>query len=254
MDIKYTEGGRAVSVIGKIARGYVVEDVYEDGEDWTGEDISIVKEVFDSAPTVRHDSSITKLKQEISGLIDQKRNLMSQMGEMEESGKSRIKKYKQYKQLGFLDDYLDGKITHFVYLVSCRLEIVGIEDDGAKCFYDKQDIKLLTLLGDSKGNLHWKLSQYSDGSGGGYKVAPCTSLEQAKSVMQEYIDERVAMEKHTAESSIIKVAEKYGLVLPGGYREEWEAKFKKVKEKEINGLKDKIEGLKRIIKNPKLPK
>jgi hypothetical protein len=96
---------------------------------------------------------------------------------------------KRSEALTRIEDFLDGKITHFVNTHSYDWQddygkgITITKASDEKCGDDKysRDLKLLVLLGRSKGDIAWGLHRYSDGSSSGYSwVYPCCSLEEAQ--------------------------------------------------------------------------
>jgi len=48
-------------------------------------------------------------------------------------------------------------------------------------------MKLLSLFGDSKGDLSFRLHQYRDGSGNYEEVIPCHSMDEAKELIKNHI-------------------------------------------------------------------
>lgn len=244
-EIKYLASGHEVFVIEKLSDGKIlIQETLDYGEDelYPGE-FRVVDKVFDSTPTYKYDEKIKLLKDEIEKLTKTKKMLQSQIEEIEEQEKSRLEKYKQHKQLELLDDYLDGKITHFAVLVPYGPKITSI--DHEKCGDWKGKTKLLTLFGNSKGNLAWKLNQYKDGSGCWKTVIPCTSYEQALSVMQDFLDDIVKDEKRSPSGSIIDFAKKHNLKIDETYTEKWKFNRKNNIDKEIKGHEDKILSLKK---------
>jgi len=116
--------------------------------------------------------------------------------------------------------FLNGDIKYLVYkdYSGCRIEEWGAINQTDD-IYDIKTIKLLSLFGRTDGNLDWKIGQYSDGSGSGYYVIPCSSYEQAVIELDKLIldgttlnsDGRVSI--HINESHI-KAKEKYSLDNP----------------------------------------
>jgi len=88
----------------------------------------------------------------------------------------------QHKELENLDLFIQGKITHFIFIDSGRYEIKEFNESiELSDRYDRNKFKLLTLYGNSKGNLSWGINEYSDGSGSNKPVYPCISKEDAES-------------------------------------------------------------------------
>lgn len=98
----------------------------------------------------------------------------------------RMTRLKQHKGLERLDDFLSGKITHYVEVHYSGIAITDPAKVAAPDI-DKKATKLLTLFGKSNGELNWRLSYYSDGSGGSHQVYPFCSLEEAQEKVREII-------------------------------------------------------------------
>jgi hypothetical protein len=129
-------------------------------------------------------SEIFKKKQELSNIdsdiLKRKNNL------------------KQHKELENLELFIQGKITHFIFIDSGRYEIKEFNESiDLSSRYDKNKFKLLTLYGNSKGDLDWGISESSDGSGNIKTVYPCISKEDAESKVQVIYHELLNKLDHT---------------------------------------------------------
>jgi len=129
----------------------------------------------------------------------------------------RKKKYAQYKALQRLDDFIDGKITHYAIIPDYRYQkahIMAFSDakDSDETRYNRT--RLLCLFGKSDGNLAWGLNHYTDWSGGSQNVIPCTSYEQALDCIREYVTG--CTDKEPSEG-VVDTAKKYGIELPVAY-------------------------------------
>ena len=240
---KYLINGDEIVVIEKIKSGFLVAYIAEDGRDEYIDDENpiIVKHVFDRPPTMKHDEIIDTLRSTILQLRKDKQELESSIATIDDENKERIKKYKQYKQLENLDDFLDGKITHYVHL-SWNLKIVERDNDKDV----DNDSRLLTLFGNSKGDLCWRLNQYSDGSGCNEHVVPCTSYEDALSVMQTHI--ALSVKDKRPDGSIIRAAGIYDLEINQDYVNNYNLKATETQEEEIKKHQTGIKEAKAKIK------
>ncbi len=173
------------------------------GEDISYEGVDEWHEVFLKPPVEKLNEEVAALEAKVQERrakiyqLDKEVNLIE--GEMT-ARKGRIK---QHEQLALLDDYLADKITHFVikdmgwgsgYLRAITIlpfaDAIKLED---KSWNDRLGLKLLTLYGNSKGDLTWQLSSYSNGSGRERdEVIPCTSLEQARAIATKLYEEQLA--------------------------------------------------------------
>jgi hypothetical protein len=224
--LKYLVDGSAVEVVEELTSGFLVQSYYSYGDDEepyldrTG--IKIVDRVFDTPPVAKFHESIQRLNDEIDQLKQTKANLLAEQKAYQKDIEEASAKRKQHEQLRLLDDFIDGKITHYVeFYWNGEPNIVEFQD--AKCGYDRKKLKLLTLFGDSNGNLEWKLSAYSDGSGCSSTVVPTTSYEQAVEVAKSHITDLLQDAKRSAVQSTVNIADKWGVPVPDDYRKQAKA-------------------------------
>ena len=193
--IKYLDNGMEVSVIREIEGGLLVSDCYEYGDDvrnfFVDDKVYFVERVYDRAPTQRFDAKIAEIEDKIKTAQKKYIEIENKIAELNITEKQRLEKYKQYQQLNRLDDFLDGEITHIVFL---NYQI-KIEEWGSKelnCNENHKSLKLITLFGDSNGDLQWNLNSYRDGSGSNISIVPCCSYPEAIAVIQKHIDDLLA--------------------------------------------------------------
>lgn len=223
-DIKYLEDGSAVVVVEKLESGFLVEPVYEyDGENIQDSRNPIrVSRVFDKAPTLKYETAIIRLRDEIQALEQQRTTLSLNQRGSEAMAKEIDSKLKKHESLRCLLDYIDGKITHYVEDGWNGVCIVPFFE--ATCAGDdrKRDLKLLTLFGDSRGNLQYKLNRYKDGSGCDSVVRPAKSMEEATAIAQEMFLDKMASRVDIA---IVQNADKLGIAIPDEYRQKAKEKI-----------------------------
>lgn len=193
-DIVYSESGHQYQYRASIPEGVVVCPILEeyDGEEFLGDPI-IVDRVFKTPPSDVLEKRIVELNSEIREKTAQLKKLKSDIDSIEKVNAERLKRFKRLEPLKNIEDFIDNKITHFVRkeYYSEGISIFSIEDREAKCHYDKHNLKLLSLLGDTKGNLEWNMNYYSDGSGSRYHVFPCLSYEEAIKKATELIKPQI---------------------------------------------------------------
>lgn len=184
--------------------GWMVHPFYEAHE---GEDTYTERGPLTHWPKVYAEPPVEVKNQtiiELDAKIAEKREELRVMGSTryqiqihEKEDKKRLEKLAMRSAaLTRLEDFLDGKITHYVKTetwdsqneIGRKWDITEVEkercgDDG----YDRR-LKLLTLFGSSDGNLEYRLNRYSDGSGSSSNlVYPCCSLEEAQRVAREKV-------------------------------------------------------------------
>lgn len=227
-EIKYLENGQEVIVIEELKGGrFLVSHVYEnyDSEPYIGGE-SIVSRVYDTPPVAKIATAITNKQKELEELKD----VLSEYRKKIDEAQKEWKEVSKYKPTQNLLDFIRGNITHYVVLDQWDLAIVGFKDEV--CDYDKRKLKLLTLFGDSKGDLSWNLSMYSDGSGSRKTVIPCTSYEQAVDELQEFLDSLENIYSYRA----IEAQEKYGVKI----KQELLDRFYEEKKKNVQERRDQL--------------
>jgi hypothetical protein len=223
-DIKYLASGDAVQVVTELDQGYLILRVYdidEEDEPFIPEDrYEIVPQVFDRAPTARLDERLASLREEITRLEDQHRAIMLEITTVKAEEAERLTRYQQYKALAQLDLFLSGKITHYVvcqdYVFSAP-SILTVDETKAEYSRHHNALKLLTLHGDSEGNLAWRLNHYADGSGSSTTVIPATSYDEALQVLGQYMLDKIDIAR--PHESFVQAAQKYSVALPVEYIE-----------------------------------
>jgi hypothetical protein len=241
---KYLKSGREVELIETLANGFLINYMMVDGdtgEEWPDEEIIFVEQVFDSPPLEKYSGELLKLRSAISELQNEKTAVQSQIDEARKSEESLLKRHTSLQRLY---DFLDGKLTHYVIINYAGIEICTVKE--AVCNYDRKSLKLLTLFG-SSGNLSWNLNDYSDGSGGHIECVPCISYEDALEKAQAILINKTVSEGCPSKY-LIASAEKYGLILPNGYKEKFSDIESKRIEKDIAEYKTKITLLQKQLK------
>lgn len=112
---------------------------------------------------------------------------------------TRVEKLKAFNGLERVEEFLDGKITHFVIRKSYYNEIevktfeelaLGKHDNGRL----DGTVKLLCLFGKTdsyhakKPSVEWRLNHYYDGSGSWTTCQPATSEEEAKAIATQWVE------------------------------------------------------------------
>jgi hypothetical protein len=191
----YTADGHMGDFLTRIENGpFIIRPVFEsagyDGEpsDCYVEGLMEVTAVFANPPVARLDRQIAALNVEIAAKRAELAAVANEAREFERAHVDRHKRVAQHEQLALLDDYIAGKITHVVMMNSLGVEIKSFEEACVCADRYNRGTKLLTLFGDSKGDLAWHLNTYSDGSGSSQEVTLCQSIEEAQRKGQAQTD------------------------------------------------------------------
>jgi hypothetical protein len=131
------------------------------------EGIEKVDELFVAPPVPAYDAEVLKLRTEEQVLINQIRGLREDLRKaVQERDTTYAELGRQEPALLNLRNYIEGKYTHFViddHYKGLQISDSGIleydEDRGYNSRNPRRQ-RLLTLCGDSKGNLMWELSKY----------------------------------------------------------------------------------------------
>lgn len=197
-DTVYNLDGQQGAYIASYGGMYLVAPEYEtDGrephwgrpEEW--------REVFSEPPTVKLQAKVDELDK----LVTEKRAELKRVNEeLDQAGRRRqeqLKKIGQHRALQRIEDYLDGKFTHFLEVPGYSAPTIVTADDalahGGTDRWDKS-LRLLTLFGDTKGDLQWRINRYSDGSGSSNtEVYPCHNEEEAVDIVRQLYADAVAV-------------------------------------------------------------
>lgn len=150
------------------------------------------REVFASPPTVKLEARVA----ELDGLITEKHAELKRINEeLDQSGRryqEQLKKLKQHQALQRIEDYIDGKFTHFLEVPGYSAPTIVTADNalakGGTEYENRWDkkLRLLTLFGDTNGDLQWRINRYSDGSGSSNtEVYPCHNEEEAIDIVRQ---------------------------------------------------------------------
>ena len=181
--------------------------------------------MFDKPPTAVLDKEIAALAEQRGQLVETKKQLIREAGALRKEIEQLSAKREELLDksgLSQLDMFINGGISHYVEV--CRSSynpprIVAFQDTKSE-YSDRErglrEMRLLSLYGSATGDLSWQLNWYSDGSGSKTEVIPCTSLEQAKSVLQEQFD--IYMSKYVSEDAL-KRAESAKVNITDSYRD-----------------------------------
>lgn len=232
-DIVYGHGGERAEYVCKTLDLHVVLPIYEDedGQEYRG-DPNNWRECFASPPRAQYDEQIRSLQTDEQRISAQVAELRAERDQLNREMAARKKERERHEQLRHLDDFIAGRITHYV-ISDWAVDVLKFEDtvckgDDGRERWPKQ-MRLLSLFGGSNGNLQWRLSSYSDGSdrNGGQPCIPCCSFDEALGHLKAFIETRFAEwsakradpkltdgQRDSGVDSFVQAAEKYGIPIP----------------------------------------
>lgn len=245
MKMQYLDDGRGVYVFEQLDNGqYLIAEALFDVDEYGMEEshyypsssLHIVDKVYDIPPKVKYFDEITELTKSIGALIKQKVDIEQSISNLNKKEKYVLDKLKNFDKLQYLLDFIDGKITHYVFIRYSNIEIVEYKNSQSEYSHE---MKLLSLFGSTKGDITWRINQYSDGSGANTEVIPCLSYEMALEEAQKYINRMVSEFKYQS-LSIINSAIEYGLTIPDWYVEKYREQWNKDNASSIEKLESQI--------------
>lgn len=206
-DIKYTDDGKKVLVVGKLnAQQTIVQEIFVSaGQEIPSGENFVVKSLHDAPAEswkeknlreleARYESDRKKLQAQID---DQERRLCLERdkAKLQTSALLQFVKNSDASQLETLKNFMSGQITH-LFVAGYSPEIISWKDSNkvydTDSFYHHarlEGIKLVSLMGKSDGDLSYRLHEYRDGSGGcGKTIYPTTSYEAALAMAQAQLD------------------------------------------------------------------
>lgn len=163
------------------------------------------------ADVLRAENELARLRAEIAEATTAARNA-------EKDNAERMARLAKYAALSRIEDFLEGRMTHFVmwgqYSRSIEIKtfdevMLSKNDNGVL----DGDVKLLSLFGTCKsypqhGNkdadLLWRVNQYRDGSGGWKNAHPCSSKGEALEIAAKWLNNQ--WEEHRATEDRVKDA------------------------------------------------
>ncbi len=168
--------------------GYLDREVYADDEP------RVIDKVFAEPPTQKRHEAIVSLERKLEGLEKALHEKRAETQQALQEHAAAFEQFAQLEPLKTLQACVEGKITHVVKSSWGDVEILTPSDkeeqDGRGYF--TPPFGLLTLFGNSRGDLQWQVNQYYDNSGSSYFAYPCTSLEMAQEKAREMFSETMA--------------------------------------------------------------
>ena len=223
----------------------------EEGETYDGE-LYIISEsaLHKSPPRQKINNQIAELRATRDDLTKQVQSFRQELKSFEDGTNERMAKLKQHKSLQRLDDYLNGRITHYVELTTYSPpEIIAFEEAKTNDARSRRDkLKLLTLFGRTNGDLEWGLNRYSDGSGINTTVTPCTSYNDAVKAIKELftVHENKAIDSNdrtAPNQKWVTRAEEYGIEMSPEYLQQLKERTAAAKQAEITKLESQLQKL-----------
>lgn len=221
----YSRSGHRAKYICSVAGRYGCEHYVKpevefgvpDGDvDSSFEGAAVWHEFFLSPPREVIDREIAALEEKAAALRAEVYRLEREKSEAEQEVVARKARLARHDQLKHLDDFITKGIACYVLDVGYgSINIVDFKDTRSE--YHRDSFRLLSLFGDSKGQLDWKLNRYGDGSGDDTACFPCASKEEAHAAVGEMLNRRWDKWRKSGDGQIdayVQTAKKHGFAVP----------------------------------------
>jgi hypothetical protein len=224
-DTVYLPNGMEADFIASVGDGYCVRPMCEseDDDEPTPGDPQIVAQVFRDPPRTKYDGEIAAKRAELEALNKSIREAKLEIGRAKDSREAALAEIGSASALTDMADFLAGRITHYAIKIWGTVRIQTFAEAMKSSFEPERGPRLLSLFGDSKGNLSWQLNAYKDGSGIWFHVVPCRSEEEAKAAAQRMFDEQLKVSSSPSHD-LLKSATTLGLTIPPDIAEAVERK------------------------------
>lgn len=242
-DIKYTDDGKKVLVVGKLnAQQTIVQEIFVSaGQEIPSGENFVVKSLHDAPVESWKEKNLRELearyetdRKKLQGQIDdQERRLCLERdkAKLQTSALLQFVKNSDESQLETLKNFMAGKITH-LFVAGYSPEIISWTDSNkvydADSFYHHarlEGIKLVSLMGKSDGDLSYRLHDYRDGSGSSKTIYPATSYAAALAMAQAQLDEdsKAYLASDRGHLYLSEWQKIEGIVIPSGVIEKYDA-------------------------------
>lgn len=268
-DLVYDDSGREYEFMAEIpGDGFLVRPVYGEGpESAWGVEPTFIEKVYAEPPVQKLLVEVQHAKATLANLRDEIKTAKQELSRVGTEYQAAVNKLAERNEaLKRIGDFLDGKITHYVFLRYGNITVWEREKATSEIerSYRNPGFKLLTLYGKT-GCLSWGLNQYSDGSGIDTVCVPCVGYDDAMRVVQDEINNalhewREDNRRTNRVSYAMQAARDFGLKFPSDVvavleqeriqrqreavekaRKDLEAVERKLKELESNGIVSETE-------------
>lgn len=257
MNIKYLSDGRKVAIIGKLNnQEMIVQEIFVDdkgneipsGEPFTAKSLhdTPVKS-WKQMEEERAEKRLNAIKEEIEKDEEKIKDIYIKLSGYKDAleATSKFVQLLEEKDLKIMTAFVTGTIKYIVYSEYGIKEPVNMMDEIIRTdwYYNNryEGIKLVSVLGNSKGNFEYRIHQYGDSSGSSRKVYPFTNYEDAKNFIKEKAIDRI--NKETLSIEEYKICKKMGIEFEKEIEEKFKSQIIKDKGKCINDKKDTIKKL-----------
>lgn len=232
-DTVYSQHGQEAELVALTGGEYIVRPIYEDDDGPRAGNVETWHEVFRTPPAPKLDAETAAAEKRLADLQEEVRKARDERHALDKDAEARKARIKQHEALADLDNYLAGKITHYVALSPYCVGVQILTVTETMENYPSHDsYGMLTLYPhkDWSRGLAWSLN-YRPGNGRDsrtQRVFLCCSEEEAKAkaaeVLRGFIAEELAKKPgHRYAAALIKECRKHGVDVPAELVDEVEA-------------------------------
>jgi len=255
MDIKYTNDGKKVAVLGKLnSQESIVQEIFVvNGNEIPSGENFVVSSLHDAPAKSWKQKELERLEERyekdskdyenrINEIKSRYNNLKSQLqAKIDYAGK--VLKQLSPESFKDLENFLTGKINYVVVLSKWDVpQLLTLDEFHNISEYSQEKLRLISLYGQDDGSLSFQRHSYSDGSGMGateFKI-----FETYDEAFQEFKNIILTLK---ASDKIIEICKKYKIELSKEQIKEYKDSKKKYLNKYIQEEKQKIEGYEKSI-------
>lgn len=226
-DTVYSTDGQMAQYVAEAEDGHIVRPWIEHQDvDGAPYDYLVApvlwNHVFTEPPVSKFNEELKSINEQIEKARADLRAAQDEHRQFLASARDRSAERSKIDALRNLDDFLDGKITHYAVFeeYSADPKIITLQEAvSSENRYDKK-LRLLCLYGDNKTReIYWHLDHYSSGasSSSSANVYPARSEEEARELVRKKIAEIIANEAKCPTYQALKYvtwAEKWGVPVP----------------------------------------
>jgi len=187
----YDIHGRAGRFVARSGSGYIVEPAFEQEEDkeqWFGDAVTW-RQIFAKPPVEKLHAEVAELEKQADAARADLAKVREERNTLDKEHRARLERLKKFQHLSRIDDYIEGRITHFVVARNYGSAVAVLTFDQVMKNTERGSsyVNLLTLRGTDTSYMsnEWQRREFyashwcvTGGSSEGW-VIPCTSREEA---------------------------------------------------------------------------
>jgi len=225
-NIKYTTDGKKVVVLGNLnSQEKIVQEIFVvDGSEIPSGEHFVVKSLHDAPVVSWKEKHLKEIEDKYESTFEKKKKEFDEMVRRFESRSKIISEKISF--LGKLDARLHSDdFTRLIDFISGNFKFVVMSDWGDFSIREYDDsistrdrfgsfesIKLLSVFGQTNGDLAFKINEYCDGSGQWRTVIPCKTMDDALAVLKDQVSKYI--ESRGVSESLVKTCNKYQIQIP----------------------------------------